>query len=474
MADNIVTQIKNIFKKADTAPTTNDTIQNQKPSTLVTTPPSVFNRYTIQGLNTSRYDRLTYCNSMYEEDGRVQESTNTLSRDIVKDGFEIFIKDGPKKAQRIADDLIKRLNLNLLLYDFVRRTFLDGESFLEIGINSNREIIAVKRHETLNMRVNAGEDFVIHDPSKAYWYSVNSTDINPSNESVFFADWQMLHPKWIPDRKGVYGLPLFYSSRGFYQRAHDGEDDIYVRRRSRAGIKYLHVIEDGTPSDIDTYKEKNKEALENPLAAQADFFTAKKGSIQVVEGDNNIGEMSDIMHNIESLLIASPVPSGLIGYGKDYNRDTLTMQNEQYKVTIDFLTDMWVGAQFIKPILERAWLLQGIVPENLDYDLLWRYRVVLSPAELTDVAEAALKFKASGWGKELIAKMFYRYVPKTTIREMLDGMDDVVVDANDLNKSGTSDGTNSTVPTQQTVKNTKQRTPRVTSTNSSGANLERK
>lgn len=456
----------------------------EKDSTIRRTPPTITNRYETLYLNMSRPDRVNACAAMYENDPRIVESINSLSRDIAKAGFEVDIINGPKKAQKIADQLIKDCRINSQLYSWVRKTMIEGESFLEIAVDSTKAISGIKRHQTLNMHVLVDDSFVVTDPAKMYWYAPYIYDQTPTDQSLRYADWQIIHLKWIPDRLDLYGMPLFAASQSFYQRSHDGEDDLYVRRRTRAGIKYIHSIEDGSQSDIDNYKEVNKEALADPMAAQIDFFANKKTTIAKVEGDAHIGEMQDVLHNIETMLIASPVPSGLNGNVSNTNRETLILQKEQYDIAIDFLTEQWLGQGLIRPLLERAWLLAGIDPDQVEYQLSWRYRVVLTPDQMSQIADAALKLRAAGWSEELLAKIMVRYIPGTTLKEFRANISPVVttqVNQGDLNKSGTSNGTNLPNPPPPqppiSVNNTKgapQRNPRVASTNASGANLEKK
>ena len=65
---------------------------------------------------------------------------------------------------------------------------------------------------------------------------------------------------------------MWASATGAFKRVTEGEIDISVRRHVRAGMILHHVVE-GSSSDVETYKEKNKAAEENPFAAIRNYYT---------------------------------------------------------------------------------------------------------------------------------------------------------------------------------------------------------
>jgi hypothetical protein len=175
----------------------------------------------------------------------------------------------------------------------------------------------------------------------------------------------------------------------------EGEVDIAVRRKTRAGMKYVHVLEDADETEIEGYKERNKDALDHPFAAIADFFTNKKTTIQTVQGDARLAEIDDVLHHIRTWWIAAPVPMSLLGYGQDLNRDVLQEQKAQYDRALDAVAQ-WIDKEILQPLLELQWLLKGIWPSGLTYDIIRPSRHPLTAADLQAAGEAIKALRESG------------------------------------------------------------------------------
>jgi hypothetical protein len=241
-------------------------------------------------------------------------------------------------------------------------------------------------------------------------------------DAVWFADWQMIHARWDHDDDSRYGQPLFASATGPFKRMTAGEVDIAIRRKTRAGMKYVHVLEGADTSALTKYKELNKDALNDPFAAVADFFMNKAGGITAVQGDARLQEIGDVVHQIRSWWTASPVPMSLVGYGQDLNRDVLEKQKEQYDEELDPIAQ-WVEDEILAPLLEREWLLAGILPDGLVYEIEWVSKQKLSAATLRDVADAALRLKALGMQQDAVVSILTRFLPGVDLAAMMDAND---------------------------------------------------
>ena len=99
-----------------------------------------------------RRNRVTDCRDMAAEDPRAKQSTATLARDATKGGFTTQVS-GPRaaQAQAAADALLARLDIFTRLDDWARLTLRDGDTFLELGVAANGEIVQVTRKPTLEM-----------------------------------------------------------------------------------------------------------------------------------------------------------------------------------------------------------------------------------------------------------------------------------------------------------------------------------
>jgi len=346
---------------------------------------------------------------MYDEDPRADGVLHSLARDMVGAGFEVTT--GNPEADQVAVDLIQRLDLVSRLDDWIRLSARDGDSFLEVAVSEGQEIVEVTRKPTLEMRRNSNQQDTFGDPTRAFWYSDDAwvTGLEPPRDALWFAEWQIVHARWSHDEGSRYGRPLFKSATGPWKRIVEGEKDVATRRKTRAGMKYNHQFPPGTISqEIDAYKQKNADILDEPLAAIQDFFGTAE--IKTVEGDARLGDIADILHHIRTWWISSPVPMSLLGYGQDLNRDVLQEQKEQYDETLEALRP-WVEKEILTPLFELAWLLVGILPDALAVTYHWKAKKVLKAADLRDIAEAGVRLRALGLPEPAIWTLIQRFLP---------------------------------------------------------------
>lgn len=333
------------------------------------------------------------CRAMYKSDPRVEKMHRIMARDLVRGGF--IVKTNHAQAKQIALDMQVRLGMNQLCEDYTRLSARDGDSFIEISADSGLLIQKLSRKPVLRMHRNSDNADNFAKPERAFWMD-NSAGYGFSDEppvdATWFAEWQMLHLRWNHDEENRYGTPMMSSATASFKRVQEGELDVAVRRKTRSGVRYHHVVE-GSAADVEIYKEINQAAINNPTAPIADFYSNRKGGIEIIQGDGTaLGAIEDIEHHIETMATAADVPLGLIGYGNGLNRDILGDQKEQYTETLEQGRE-WLSEQFLKPLFERQWLLQGILPESVSYSIVWRPRVTLTPVLIRDLADALLKMK---------------------------------------------------------------------------------
>ncbi|MBN2392163.1 MAG: hypothetical protein JXR84_15655, partial [Anaerolineae bacterium] len=357
------------------------------------------------------------CQKMYDEDPRADEVLHTLAQDMVGKG--LTVTTGNPQADEIATALIERLDLVSRLDDWVRLTARDGDSFLEVEVSDAREIVGVTRKPTLEMYRNSNKRDEFNDPRYAFWWSdePHTWGTPGPNDALWFSEWQIIHARWNHDEGKRYGRPLFRSATGTWKRVNEGENDVATRRKTRAGMKYNHQFPPGTtPQEIKAYKETNADILDSPLAAIQDFFGTAE--IKPVEGDAKVSDIEDILHHIRTWWIASPVPMSLLGYGQDLNRDVLEKQKEQYDETLEGLRP-WIQKEILRPLFELAWLLAGILPETLTVKYHWKAKRVLKPADLRDIADAALRLRALGFPDPAIWTLIQQFLPDVDIEALL-------------------------------------------------------
>jgi hypothetical protein len=362
----------------------------------------------------TRREIVRVCRQMYDEDPRAEGVLSTLARDATRGGFQVSVSDGPdvERAQGVADDLIKRLGLFQRLDDWARLSFRDGDSFLELSVDGDGLVVDVTRKPTLEMTRNSNGFDRFDDPTRAFWWADTLwAGQEPPRDAVWFAAWQIVHARWAHDEGSRYGRPLFAAARTPWKRVKEGEFDVAVRRKTRAGMKYLHTLESADEGAVEKYKRENRDALNDPFAAVSDFFTNDKASIQAIQGDARLGEIEDVVHHIRTWWVASPVPMSLLGYGQDLNRDVLQEQKEQYDEALESVSG-WVQDQFVVPLLEMQWLLQGIWPKGLTYQVTWAVKQALTAARLLALAKALAAMQATMlFDDETLIRIAVRIVP---------------------------------------------------------------
>lgn len=404
----LISTFTNLIKRQK--PTTPKTTSDETQPVRSRTTPDYQDYLRIFKVENDRRSVVENCREMYSDDTRAKAFIETLARDTVVGGFTVTVTDAAdvKKAQALADELIARLSLFTRLDDWMRLSLRDGDSFLESSVDSAGLIAQVTRKPTLGMRRNSNDFDRFDDPRRAYWYSdeIWATHTVPAN-AVWFADWQIIHARWNHDEGSRYGTPMLSSGRKAWRRVDEGERDTAIRRKTRAGLKFLHKVL-GDKTAVEEYMQRNKDTLDKPFAATQDFFG--NADISVVQGDAHLGDIADVLHQLETFAVASPVPLTLIGYGKDINRDILEQKLEQYERVLKS-TEAWVTDQIVKPLLELQWLLQGIWTGNIAYEIKWASKKTITPEALKQVAEALGKLQLLGLPDELLLELLARFVP---------------------------------------------------------------
>lgn len=401
---------QSIFKRSEPAPTASTV-------TAVAPPyrPSAAAR--LMADETDRRTLVRDCMAMYRNDTRAREILQAVARDATRGGFELVV-EGPRaaEAKTIATEMLERVDFWKWIEPWVRLTLRDGDSFLELVADSAGDLVSVSRKPTLEMHRLSDEFDHFAEPARAFaWSDVLwgswTVDGAPPPGSVTFAEWQIVHVRWDYDGDGRYGAPLFAAARSAYKRLSEGELDIAIRRKTRAGMKYVHSLKDASAADVEAYRLRNQAALDEPFAAVADFFSSKETTIAAVQGDATLSEIEDVLHHLRTWWLASPKPMGLMGYGQDLNRDVLDEQQREYDLAKEAIS-RWITEQIVAPIVERQWLLKGILPESLTWSAEWSAVEPMSAAGLADVGKAVAALRMTGLlTDETLLRLVSRFVP---------------------------------------------------------------
>lgn len=322
-----------------------------------------------------RVSQIKESNKFYNEDDLAEGVVRAIASNATMGGFKLNCSDD--RAKVIIDDMLRRTKLQNKAFPYLRKGMLDGDLFAQIVVAPNGDIIKIKRMPALLMRRNSNDQDEFDDPMRAF-YQVDPLEgayfaLDPNRlsdrDATWFAEWQIVHARWDHDEGGRYGVPFLNSSRGSLKKIAEGALDMAVRRKTRAGMKYVHSLEDATEAELEAYKNRNKKALSNPFAAVIDFFSNKKVTISAIQGDANLSETKDIDFHVDRFFAGVPVPKALLGFEQSINRDVLEKQEVQYLRELENARSFTTG--FIREIVDLQLLLKGILPEQVNYNIIW-------------------------------------------------------------------------------------------------------
>ena len=316
---------------------------------------------------------------MAKNDPRISRMLYKLASDATHKHYTVEIEEAPtKRAARQALEVIKRtdymLNLKTKIRGWTECLLRDGDLFLQLMIDGhNMEIAEAKKlaTEITHSRMNAQGQFP--DDKKPYY---QSTIYDTSIEVKGFEEWEIVHIKWREEDGQPYGEPLFQSARLAQKRTQSGEQDVAMRRKVMAAMRYIFNIgteeNPATWEEVEKFKEENADSLDNPLNPIAHFFLNGLGTIEAIRGDPNIGEMADIEHHEGLLHTVGLTNSGLMSGGREKgtNYAVIDHQEEDYLRSLVNIDDT-IEYQGIRPIYNRNLTLAGINPDSINYTLNW-------------------------------------------------------------------------------------------------------
>jgi len=381
----------------------------------------IYSRFKVER---DRNSIIKDCRGMYDDDPRVEKMHRMYARDLLRGGF--VLKTDNTKASDVVAALQERLKLNQALEDWLRLSMRDGDSFLEVTpaqiTGSTWQVENVTRKPTLQMHRNSNSADQFESVERAFWMgSETFMGMEPPKDAIWFPEWKIIHARWNHDEESRYGRPMMRSARRQFKYVQDGELNVAVRRKIGGAQLRQHVVE-GSAADVEKYKEDNKLAL-GKLAAVIDFFSNKASSLTVHQGDGNIDRIGDVEHHIATMATASDVPMELMAYGGDLNRDILGEKKDAYEETLNQGRE-WATVEIIQPLIEREWMMNGILPASVKYKVIWRKAKSLSPTDLRDLADAASRLRILGVKEETIQLILASYLRDVDLEIMSgDGMD---------------------------------------------------
>ena len=334
--------------------------------------------FEMQSVRLKRYKLIQEMRRMTEFDPRVNRILYKLSSDASENSFSVNVEDGPGKRKKVeAQGVIDRcrflINDKEHLRGWIESLLRDGDLFLQMMVSPEREIMEVKKlaAEITYSRMDAKGNFP--EKMKPYFQS----DSMYSQQVVAeFEEWELVHAKWRSEDGNPYGKPLFHAAQKSVKRVDSGEDDMSIRRKLRAGLRFFFNI--GTPDnpssweEVEKFKEANKDTLENPTNAVSNIYGNGLMDMKPIEGDSQLGNKEDISHFEGLITMVGLTPSALISGGREQatNLNVVDAEDEDYSRTL--MSICWAAEYgILRPIIDTALTLSNINPDSIDYTLNW-------------------------------------------------------------------------------------------------------
>ncbi len=372
-------------------------------------------------------------------DGRVKKIHKRMARDCTKGGVRIkWHGKENARVNKIWNDLRKRMQWDKrqkLLSD-ARGCCIEGNLALQWVVGGGLVIKSLRMPtETIipqalpNGQIkNIESAYVQVDPitqekiAAFHYLQLSLTRLDPENHDDF----------------GSMGRPYLDGVRETLLKLRMTEEDMVVRRRTRAPQKLVHVLEGAKDEELEIYEKRNASKVGE---VREDYYMNKKGGVTAISGDANLDQVRDVMHLLDTFFAGGPAPKGLFGYVDGLSRDVLEDLLRDYYEEIDGLQDTISYAYYEGLRLEL--MLHNLNPDAYDFSVVFSERQTSSPNQRADLA---LKHQALGIPSEMLwetvgyqpstvlAKIKEQNISNEPYPNMIDDDDDDDDDENDKGK----------------------------------------
>lgn len=322
-------------------------------------------------------------------DGRVKRIHSKVARDVIKGGLVMQIAEGSEELGRLWDDFQRRLQLNRVekLKSDARGLVMEGNLAIQWVLDKDFNVVSGVRMPSETILPNVTQAGRFKDVTKAY----SQIDVTTGAELASFPLWQLFVARFDPDNfddMGSLGRPFLDAARTTWRKLAMTEEDLVIRRRTRAPLRLGHFLKGATQPELETYEAKIKNSQGD---ITTDYFSNKDGSIQAIQGDSNLDEIADIVHLLDTFFSGSPLPKGMMGYTDGMARDILEDLKRDYYDEVDVLQDTQAFAY--EQGFRLHLLLKGINPDDHDFTITFAERRTETPNQ---TADRGLKLQALG------------------------------------------------------------------------------
>jgi hypothetical protein len=268
---------------------------------VIKTSPTIW-EYEMFRLEWDRRTVLREIELMLKADTRIKRANKVFANTAVRKGITVTVTSDvseqiAEKAQDVINDLMRECQINSKINSWARILLKDGDLFLNPIIDlRSRKIVNIKRLPALTMQRNDDMTGNFEDTNKAF------QQIDPISLEVLmeFPLWAINHIRWNHEEGERYGESQYLQCRGYWKKLNMTEEDLVVRRRTRAVPRRLHSIgtkdNPGDWSEVENYKKQN--GLDNPKKAQVttDYYGNGLTDVKDLNADAQLDHIADVQH----------------------------------------------------------------------------------------------------------------------------------------------------------------------------------
>lgn len=320
-------------------------------------------------------------------DPRVKKIHTRTARAATKGG--LILKTSNKRAHRLWGEYVRRLHLNKQekLESDMRGLMMEGNLYLQWVIGEDRLIHSSPRFAAETMIPRVTSSGVFEDLQAAY----EQYDLMSGQVLAKFPYWMIGRARLTPDSyddMGSLGRPYLDATRGIWKKLTMTEEDMVIRRKTRAPMRKVHQLKNVDQEFFEKYKAKVEEDIYDQTT---DHVIKGEGDVKALQGDASLDQIADVEYLLDTFFSGSPAPKGLFGYVGDLNRDILEDLKNDFFDELDALQDT------LSDVYEQGFrlelLLRGINPDNIGMEVQFAERRTETPNQ---AADRALKLKALG------------------------------------------------------------------------------
>ncbi len=363
--------------------------------------------YEIFVLEWERRTLLRDLDLLVRRDSRLDRANYVMANAATRGGITVTVGSSrntriQKAAQSILDKLLKDTKLNAHLPAWARTVLRDGDIFLNIipemdPSGTTAHITRIKNLPAISMERLDDMTDSFPDLRRAF------LQIDPitRQEIQGFPLWSINHMRWKYEPGERYGRSQYYSGRQMWHKLQMTEEDMVVRRRTRAVQRRVHIIgnKDNPGNEIELKKYQADNKLDDPKNARitADYFINGLGDVKNLEGDAHLDHIKDVEYLLENAMIGTGVPLHILGFGRNVNRDVVEDQKRTYKEDVKGIQDLLEHGDpgtfsGIRAVFNMALALGGINPEEVTINIGWAQ---LEDETLGGMTDNVIKLRAA-------------------------------------------------------------------------------